>query len=128
MPNNRHQGKSQMAQLQQEVDEVTEIMAQNIQMELEREGKLKDLDERAEVLNANASVFAKTAARAKNKMWWESTKAKIALVAVILLIVLLITVPLSLDLKPSDEEESADSSVVEVSVNVASDSSDQKKV
>jgi len=128
MPNNRHQGKSQMAQLQQEVDEVTEIMAQNIQMELEREGKLKDLDERAEVLNANASVFAKTAARAKNKMWWESTKAKIALVAVILLIVLLITVPLSLDLKPSEEEESADSSsVVEVSVNVASDS-DQKKV
>ena len=122
MPNNRQQqGKSQMAQLQQEVDEVTEIMAQNIQMELEREGKLKDLDERAEVLNANASVFAKTAARAKNKMWWESTKAKIALVAVILLIVLLITVPLSLDF--SEEEESAD--VVEVSVNVASDSSDQ---
>ena len=109
------QEKKQVAKLQQEVDEVTGIMAQNIQMELEREGKLKDLDARAEILQANAGVFAKTARAAKNKMWWESTKAKIAMVALILLVVLLIIVPLSINLKPSDETES---SKVEVAVSV----------
>jgi len=86
-----------VGKLQQEVDDVTALMNQNIQKELEREGKLSDLDQRAEELNKVADVFVKAATRVHRKMWWETTMAKVVLALIIVGIVLIaVIVPLAL--------------------------------
>lgn len=89
--------QKRISDLQNEVEEVTELMKVNIQKEYEREGKISDLDRRAEQLNEDAAQFQKCAEKITKKMWWQDTKAKIGLGAAIFLVVLLvIIVPLSL--------------------------------
>jgi len=109
---------NRVVKLQQEVEDVTEMMALNVQKELEREGKLSDLGRRAEQLNADADVFAKTAAKVKRKMWWQTTVAKIAIALIIVgVIFIVIIVPLATSM-PSIGSQ-GDSSTVDVALSVS---------
>ena len=78
--------------LQGQVQEVTEIMTKNVESVIEREGKLEDLNERAELLAENAEQFKSNAKAIKKKTMWENMKMKIiiAVVAIVLIIVILL--------------------------------------
>ncbi|XP_032060094.1 vesicle-associated membrane protein 5, partial [Aythya fuligula] len=49
-----------LAQCQREAEEVTELMKQNFAKALEREGRLSDLDSRAQELRAMGETFTRS--------------------------------------------------------------------
>ena len=67
-------------------------MTKNVESVIEREGKLEDLNERAELLAENAEQFKSNAKAIKKKTMWENMKMKIiiAVVAIVLIIVILL--------------------------------------
>ncbi|XP_026997698.2 vesicle-associated membrane protein 5 [Tachysurus fulvidraco] len=84
-------GRSQLQQAQQDVDEVRDIMLENLTKASEREGKLGDLENRADQLLEQSKVFSKTANQVKQKKQWEHMRMKVIL-AVIVGVVLLVVV------------------------------------
>ncbi|KAK2830791.1 hypothetical protein Q5P01_018722 [Channa striata] len=66
-----------LQQTQAQVDEVVDIMRVNVDKVLERDQKLSELDDRADALQAGASVFESSAAKLKNKYWWKNCKMMI---------------------------------------------------
>ncbi|XP_058050241.1 vesicle-associated membrane protein 5 [Ahaetulla prasina] len=82
--------ENQLKQCQQEAEEVTEIMVHNFTKVLDREGKLSQLDERADELRKQSSTFTKTTKTLAQKKRWENVRFKIILVAVVVGVVLLI--------------------------------------
>ena len=78
--------------LQGQVQDVTNIMNQNINTVLEREGKLKDLEDRAEVLKEGSNQFEKSGLKLKKKMWWENMKMKIIIGVIALLFIVIIII------------------------------------
>ncbi|GAA6074791.1 vesicle-associated membrane protein 5 [Tachysurus ichikawai] len=84
-------GRSQLQRAQQDVDEVCDIMLKNVNKASEREGKLGDLENRADQLLEQSKVFSKTANQVKQKKQWENMRMKVIL-AVIVGVVLLVVV------------------------------------
>ena len=85
------EGDNKVTALQSQVQDVTNIMNENVNNVLEREGKLKDLEDRASVLKEGADQFEKSGIKLRKKMWWENMKMKIiiAVVAIVLIIIIL---------------------------------------
>ncbi|XP_026203829.1 vesicle-associated membrane protein 2-like [Anabas testudineus] len=71
-----------LQQTQAQVDEVVDIMRVNVDKVLERDQKLSELDDRADALQAGASVFESSAAKLKNKYWWKNCKMMIIMAVV----------------------------------------------
>lgn len=67
---------SRVQELQGQVDEVAGIMKNNIQLELDRAGKLDDLQARTDVLSENSRQFHVSAKKVKNAYWWKNVKVK----------------------------------------------------
>ncbi|THD18662.1 Vesicle-associated membrane protein 2 [Fasciola hepatica] len=63
-----------LQQTQAQVDEVVDIMRTNVEKVLERDQKLSQLDDRAEVLQAGASQFEASAGKLKRKFWMKNMK------------------------------------------------------
>uniref|UniRef100_W5MJL8 V-SNARE coiled-coil homology domain-containing protein n=1 Tax=Lepisosteus oculatus TaxID=7918 RepID=W5MJL8_LEPOC len=63
-----------MQQTQAQVEEVREIVRVNVDKVLERDQKLSELDDRADALQAGASLFESSAAKLKRKYWWKNCK------------------------------------------------------
>ncbi|XP_034286565.1 vesicle-associated membrane protein 5 [Pantherophis guttatus] len=80
----------QLKRCQQEAEEVTEIMLDNFTKVLDREGKISELDERADELRKQSSAFTKTTKTLAQKKRWENVRFKVILVAVVVGVVLLI--------------------------------------
>jgi len=72
------QAARKMAQQQEQVEEVINIMHKNVENVLERDRKLGDLEERADALQDGCAQFEKQAAAMKNKFWLENLKTMIA--------------------------------------------------
>ena len=85
-----------------QADEATAEIGKTFKTTLERGIKLDDLKISVDVLAHDAAEFAKTSKKVKTKMWWEKTKVKFGIIALILLILLLIIIPLSI---PSSQEQ-----------------------
>ena len=93
------QRNDQIGELQGQVDQTVTIMRDNLRLGLDRDGKLTDLDARAEELAQNAAEFQKTTNQVGRKMWLAQAKMKILLgvaiivpvVVIILIIVLMLT-------------------------------------
>ncbi|XP_061449097.1 vesicle-associated membrane protein 5 [Rhineura floridana] len=87
-------GESNLKRCQKEAEDVTEIMLENYNKVLDREGKLRELDERADELRNQGAVFNKTTKTLAQKKRWENRKWKIILggvaAGVILIIILAI--------------------------------------
>lgn len=49
-------------------------MCVNVDKVLQRDEKLSELDDRADALQAGASVFESSAAKLKRKYWWKNCK------------------------------------------------------
>ena len=95
--------------LVQQVEEVAVIMKENRDKVLEREGKLSDLDDRANNLHAAATKFNTNATNVKKKMWWENVKTKICIgvssFIIVILIIIIILHQLGLLSSSSDGSE-----------------------
>uniref|UniRef100_A0ABK0LM48 Vesicle-associated membrane protein 1 n=1 Tax=Rattus norvegicus TaxID=10116 RepID=A0ABK0LM48_RAT len=80
-----------LQQTQAQVEEVVDIMRVNVDKVLERDQKLSELDDRADALQAGASVFESSAAKLKRKYWWKNCKMMIMLGAICAIIVVVIS-------------------------------------
>jgi len=81
-----------VAQLRQQVNDVSDVMRQNVNKVIERGEKLEDLQERSEILEATSNQFQQQATRVKKKMWWQNMKMKIILAVVILVVIAILVV------------------------------------
>jgi len=81
-----------VAQLRQQVNDVSDVMRQNVNKVIERGEKLEDLQERSEILEATSNQFQQQATRVKKKMWWQNFKMKIILAVVIIVIIAVLVV------------------------------------
>ncbi|KAF4074656.1 hypothetical protein AMELA_G00241880 [Ameiurus melas] len=91
-------GHGRLQQAQQDVEEVREIMLDNLTKASEREGKLGDLENRADQLLEQSKVFYKTANQVKKKTQWENMRLKVILgviVGVVLLVIIVTVVVIS---------------------------------
>uniref|UniRef100_G3N9W5 Uncharacterized protein n=1 Tax=Gasterosteus aculeatus aculeatus TaxID=481459 RepID=G3N9W5_GASAC len=69
-------GKSRLQQVQGDVEEVKVIMMDNLNKADERNGKLVELEDRADVLLEKSKAFEKTCVKVKQKKRWENKKMK----------------------------------------------------
>ncbi|KAM8885554.1 vesicle-associated membrane protein 5 isoform 2-T2 [Spinachia spinachia] len=70
-------GKSPLQKAQEDVEEVKVIMMDNLNKADERNGKLGELEDRADVLLLKSKAFEKTSVKVKQKKRWENKKMKI---------------------------------------------------
>nr|XP_045740597.2 vesicle-associated membrane protein 5 [Mirounga angustirostris] len=86
---------TELERCQRQADEVTEIMLNNFDKVLERDGKLAELEQRSDQLLDMSSAFSKTTKTLAQKKRWENIRCRIYLGLVVgggllvLLIVLL---------------------------------------
>ncbi|XP_027305533.1 vesicle-associated membrane protein 1 isoform X1 [Anas platyrhynchos] len=79
-----------LQQTQAQVEEVVDIMRVNVDKVLERDEKLAELDDRADALQAGASVFESSAAKLKRKYWWKNCKMMIMMGVICAIMVVVI--------------------------------------
>ena len=107
---NKESNKAGLEPLVQQVEEVTGIMKDNRDKVLEREGKLSDLDARADNLHEAATKFNTNATAVKKKMWWENMKMKLCIgistFVIVILIIIIILHQLGLLTSSSDGSQS----------------------
>nr|XP_005891734.2 PREDICTED: vesicle-associated membrane protein 5 [Bos mutus] len=86
----------ELERCQRQADEVTEIMLNNFDKVLERDGKLAELEQRSDQLLDMSSAFSKTTKTLAQKKRWENARCRIymglavGIALLILLIVLLV--------------------------------------
>ncbi|TRZ15382.1 hypothetical protein HGM15179_011764 [Zosterops borbonicus] len=78
-------------------------MCVNVDKVLQRDEKLSELDDRADALQAGASVFESSAAKLKNKYWWKNCKMMIIMGVIGALVVVVIAPYMYLKFCPSKE-------------------------
>ena len=83
---------SALEQTRRQVDEVQNIMKENVEKVLERDGKLSQLEDRAERLQEGTEQFQRNAVRIKRKNFWENMKMKIIIGGVSAFIVIILLV------------------------------------
>ncbi|GBP91510.1 Vesicle-associated membrane protein 1 [Eumeta japonica] len=83
---------NRLAKTKAKVNEVTDIMRINVEKILERDQRLTDLDDRAQVLQNRALDFNQQATRIKRKYWWKNLKMMLIIGAVGLVFLILIIV------------------------------------
>lgn len=85
--------RDKLGNTMQQVEEVTDVMRTNMSKILEREGKLGELELRADQLQNDTEQFQKTGVRLKRQYYWENMKMKILIgvcVAAIIIIIIAI--------------------------------------
>eukprot|EP00093_Oithona_nana_P001526 01526.XXX_5443_5108_1 [CDS] Oithona nana genome sequencing. len=83
---------SQLEAARQQVSDVQNVMQSNVNKLMEREGKLSQLEERADQLQAGTEQFHRAAVKIKRKHFWENAKMKIIIGVVISVVVIIIIV------------------------------------
>lgn len=91
-----------MERCQRQADEVTEIMLNNFDKVLERDGKLAELEQRSDQLLDMSSAFSKTTKTLAQKKRWENVRCRIYLglvlgagVLIVLIVLLVLFLPQS---------------------------------
>uniref|UniRef100_A0A4W3HMR9 Si:ch73-234b20.5 n=1 Tax=Callorhinchus milii TaxID=7868 RepID=A0A4W3HMR9_CALMI len=79
-----------LSDLQDQVDDVSGIMRQNIDKVLERGEKLDDLIVKTDDLQATADSFQKTSTKIARKMWWKNTKMMVIILVITAIVITLI--------------------------------------
>jgi hypothetical protein len=91
MSNPEAGGSQQTAAMEatrRQVDEVQNIMKANVEKVLERDGKLSQLEERADQLQEGTRQFHASAVRVKRKHFWENMKMKIIIGSIVGVVVI----------------------------------------
>ncbi|XP_040429039.1 vesicle-associated membrane protein 1 isoform X2 [Cygnus olor] len=81
-----------LQQTQAQMEEVVDIMRVNVDKVLKRDEKLSELDDRADALQAGASIFESSAAKLKRKYWWKNCKMMIIMGVICAIMVVVIVI------------------------------------
>jgi uncharacterized protein (DUF3084 family) len=84
--------QNHLQQTQEKVDEIHIIMRGNVQKILERDEKLSELVNRADVLEQWASQFTQQTGRLKRKYWWKNLKVMTIMGSIALLLIVVLIV------------------------------------
>ncbi|XP_017565193.1 vesicle-associated membrane protein 5 [Pygocentrus nattereri] len=95
-------GQSRLQQVQKDVDDVKVIMLDNLNKATEREGKLGDLEDRADVLLQESQKFHKTTVKVKQKKRRENMKWKLIMGGVIAVVIIVLIIILAIFLSGSN--------------------------
>jgi len=84
--------------IQQDVDEVTIVMQQNISKVVQNTDNLEDLTDKSAAMKESANQFKKGAVTMKREAWWRNMKLNIIIGAIIVgvLVVIILAIVLSL--------------------------------
>ncbi|KAM4803691.1 vesicle-associated membrane protein 5 isoform X1 [Urocitellus parryii] len=96
---------NELERCQRQADEVTEIMLNNFDKVLERDGKLAELEQRSDQLLDMSSAFSKTTKTLAQKKRWENIRCRIYMglaVAGGLLILLIVLLAIFLPKRSGD--------------------------
>lgn len=89
-PNSQLPGDTKIKELQNDVNEITNVMKSNINKVLERGDRVDTLNERSELLNSRASEFRINSRNVRKKFWWDNFRMKMIMGTVFLLVIALI--------------------------------------
>ncbi len=78
--------------LQRQVREVTDVMRDNVGRMLDRGDRLDDLQARSEGLDVASGEFMAHSTRLRKRMWWQNTRAKLAVGGSVALVVVIIII------------------------------------
>ncbi|XP_027804677.1 vesicle-associated membrane protein 5 isoform X2 [Marmota flaviventris] len=102
------QAGNELERCQRQADEVTEIMLNNFDKVLERDGKLAELEQRSDQLLDMSSAFSKTTKTLAQKKRWENIRCRIYMgLAVAGGLLILLIVLLAIFLPQSSGDSSA---------------------
>jgi hypothetical protein len=79
------------ASVQEQINEVTHIMKNNMEKIIERDIQLGDLEDKSDDLKNNANRFATTSRKLKNKFWWKNVKIMLIMGGIILTLILVLS-------------------------------------
>ena len=74
--------------VQDDINEVTDIMRQNIEKVVDRGEHLELLVDKSQGLNANARAFQKQSVGLKNAIWWKNCRIVLTTICLLLTLVL----------------------------------------
>ncbi|XP_037338993.2 vesicle-associated membrane protein 5-like isoform X3 [Pungitius pungitius] len=83
-------GKNRLQQAQEDVEEVKVIMMDNLNKADDRNGKLGELEDRADVLLEKSKAFEKTSVKVKQKKRWENKKMKVVFIGVAVVVAIIV--------------------------------------
>ena len=81
-----------VADVQKQVDEVTGVMRENIDVALQNQTKAEDLVDKTEQLSSDADQFKKQSKSLKKRMWWQDKKLLLIIIGMVVVILLLIII------------------------------------
>lgn len=93
----------EVAALQSKVRNVQLTMQENVRVALEGTTKVKQLEESAEELQAQAGVFKRQAHDLRKHMWWKNCKLKLIIAFIVLAIIGVIATVIAVQTKGSDK-------------------------
>merc|ERR1711915_1045904 len=82
--------ESKVTMAREQVNQVTDIMKGNLEKIVEREGKLHDLESKADKLQSESQQFQKTVIKVKRKAWLQNMKMNLAIAGTILVLLIII--------------------------------------
>lgn len=101
------QAGKELERCQQQADEVTEIMLDNYQKVLERDGKLAELEQRSHKLLDMSLAFSKTTNTLAQKKRWENIRCRVYLGLAVAGGLLIILIVLLVTFLPTSHEDSS---------------------
>merc|ERR1712179_751803 len=81
-----------MEKARTQVEEVTDMMRGNMTKIMERDGKLEDLEMKADQLHVESQQFQKTTVKVKRRAMLENMKMKLAIGGVVCIVVIIIII------------------------------------
>ncbi|XP_023346804.1 vesicle-associated membrane protein 2 [Eurytemora carolleeae] len=93
---------SKITETRKQVDEVTDVMRTNMTRILEREGKLGELELRADQLQTDSQQFQQTGVKLKRQFYWENMKMKILIGSCVVLVIIIIIASVASSFSTSD--------------------------
>jgi len=78
--------------VQDQVNDVTQVMKENISKVLERGENVSQLQENSEQLSMSSRGFVEGSRRMRRRLWWQNMKMKLFIVAIIALIIIVIII------------------------------------
>ena len=79
-----------LARVQDEIDEATDVMRQNIEQVVGRGEHLELLVDKSDAFSANARAFQKDSGTLRRAMWWKNVRMLVALSCIILALVVMV--------------------------------------
>lgn len=89
-PSMAYYSDTQLQQTQQQIDEVTNVMQQNVARVMERDDNLGNLQSRATHMQRGASQFQEQSYAIKKKYWWKNMKWWAIIICITLIVIAIV--------------------------------------